>query len=471
MTLVSEALPALICIPSIYLSVFLFVLIVYMSLGTKGLLCVWTSALLLIAGIASPFDRTPVSSVTAFRDMKDSHANTDENDNAFAGFDIFSMIDSYAMQQINAKAFVEEGLKGRGVNIGIIDGGFAFADTAARLHHHYVREREVRTYNLLQPEGNKPFYGESEESDFHGTIVWHLTGGYDSLNSSPMGLSTHADYFLASTDANQIESRQEEYNWVKALQWLKFNKVRLVNSSLTYSIGFDDPSENYRASQMDGHTAITSIAVATHAFDSIILVVAAGNIKDEEWIHIASPADAENAITVGATNRDGLKSAMSSYGSDYTSYVKPDIACYGFSGTSTAAPVITGLIGCMLEKDPSLSATRVKDILVRSSGLYPFPNNYVGYGVPDARRILAIMNGEKVVYDSKQVQAKDQYTLDVSVSYNSGIMIFHKSDIHTVSSQELNNASEAPLTIIRPSENIKRTTIAGEGFVREVIWQ
>ncbi|MFA0964364.1 S8 family serine peptidase [Roseivirga sp. BDSF3-8] len=387
------------------------------------------------------------------------------------GFDIFSIIDTYALKQTNLEAFQKAGLTGDGIKLGIIDGGFAFADTAARLQHVITSHHLGETRNFLN-DSRDIFNEASAIGDFHGSIVWHLTGGRDAKGGNMMGPATEATYYLASADEPEHESRDEEQNWIKALEWLQANEVRVVNSSLTYSTGYDDPAENYLPEQMDGKTTKVTRTASEAAEKGIILVVAAGNEgEDEEWQIIAAPADTENVITVGAADREGLKAGMSAVGSGFTPYVKPDVACYGFSGTSTTAPVITGMIACMLQKDPGLSPARVKDILVRSSDLYPFPNNYLGYGIPDARKILAIMNGQRIIYNAKEILAKEEYSMNGIASDNPSIRLFHKIDVYKVSSQELYVPSEGSLTIKRPSAEITRTTIAGKDFVREVVWQ
>lgn len=429
-------------------------------------LCICLSMIPFVTG------STPVTGPSQERgylgSVDDSHVKDDSN----IGFDIFSMIDPWAFTQTHSEAFIGENLSGSGINIGIIDGGFAYADTAARLQHHFAGNRIGGTNNYLNPGSEQFFTVKDSEADFHGSVVWHLIGGYNPGDSSHIGTAIGATYYLASTDAPGAESRTEEKHWAQALEWLRSNDVKLVNSSLTYSTGYDNPAENYLPEQMDGQTTLTAKAAFKAAEANMILVVAAGNEgDDEEWQIVSSPADVEGVITVGATDREGLRATMSSVGSAYTPYLKPDVACYGFSGTSTAAPVITGLIACMLQKDATMSPARVKDILVRSASLYPFPNNYLGYGVPDARKILTIMNGEKITYNAREVSAKDTFTIEGVTSYDHAIRVFHKSGAHRVSSQELHDQWEGSLVIRRPSEKITRTTIAGDGFVREVIWQ
>ena len=83
--------------------------------------------------------------------------------------------------------------------------------------------------------------------------------GYEAENKKLIGFAPNAEFYLASSENSKSETKIEEYQWVKALEWMDSLGVKLVNSSLGYA-EFDDPDENYLISQMDGKHGITSIA-------------------------------------------------------------------------------------------------------------------------------------------------------------------------------------------------------------------
>ncbi|MEQ8812617.1 MAG: hypothetical protein RIE59_26335, partial [Imperialibacter sp.] len=106
----------------------------------------------------------------------------------------------FALEQIGAKAIIEDGLTGKGVKIGIIDGGFLGADENASLASIIADGRLKAFRNYLQPSDTIPFGGSRSLDDQHGTEVWELTGGYNAQKRIQFGLATGADYYLARTD-------------------------------------------------------------------------------------------------------------------------------------------------------------------------------------------------------------------------------------------------------------------------------
>jgi hypothetical protein len=75
--------------------------------------------------------------------------------------------------------------------------------------------------------------------------------------------------------------------------------------------------------------------------------------------------------------------------------VKPDVSVYSLTGTSFAAPALTGVVACLVQQNPNLKPAQMQQILWRSSGLYPYPNNYLGYGVPDMSMALEAVKMEE----------------------------------------------------------------------------
>jgi subtilisin family serine protease len=132
-----------------------------------------------------------------------------------------------------------------------------------------------------------------------------------------------------------------------------------------------------------------------------------------------SPADMDNVIGVGATTiTDGLAS-LSSKGPAVNGLIKPDISAPGhrvrssvpssddaygvYSGTSMAAPHVTGVIALLLSARPGTSIGDVKKLLYGTTdtatlqstnytcGGIPenvYPNNQFGYGRINARSAI-----------------------------------------------------------------------------------
>jgi len=67
---------------------------------------------------------------------------------------------------------------------------------------------------------------------------------------------------------------------------------------------------------------------------------------------------------------------------------------YRFVGTSASAPIVSGIVALMLEKDPNLTRAEIEDILKKSAdkiGNIVYVNgrnDYYGYGKVNATKIF-----------------------------------------------------------------------------------
>jgi hypothetical protein len=377
---------------------------------------------------------------------------------------------SFALEQIEGKLLLDKQLTGKNVKIGIIDGGFMKADSTASLAHFFKYD-QVRFYQDFVTPELPPYEGSLALDDVHGTDVWQMIGGYDSAKNIRYGLATDAQYYLARTDHGGFEKRLEEYLLIDALEKMHEMGVRLVNISLGYSKEYTDPSENYRPEQMDGKTTMLTRAIDTAFFaKGMIPVVAAGNEgSDPKWRVLNSPADARGAIAVGATKfKIWEKIDYSSIGTPGLTYVKPNISCFATQGTSFATPVITGMIASILQYNPDFTTTEVIDIIQRAGHLYPYGNNYVGYGVPKASRLLRILAGEQLEKPPVKMQSGRKSKLEIPDEINY-VVVLHKVG-HEVREREVKRPKGTKIKIKKPKDVTASTVLLGNDSV-EIIWQ
>ncbi len=381
------------------------------------------------------------------------------------------------MNQIQASEFANAGLTGRFVQVGVLDAGFFGADSASALKHVFARQgvHIVRDYVNAKKTRNDLFHTLESMSDFHGTEVFAAIAGLDPADNMQYGLATDATFYLARTDQGNREFRGEEDNWVQAIEWLDSLGVRLVNTSLGYARGFTDPKENYEPRQMDGHTSLISRAAQLAADKKgMLIIVSAGNEGDDRnWRIISTPADAQGVLAVGATNsRLWNRIGYSSIGPESLPYLKPNVSCFSLYGTSLSAPVITGFAACIMQANPKLTNRQVIELIEKSAHLYPYGNNFVGYGVPQASRVLAMLRKQELPATARTVTATGRaITMPITLTDSKEtVSIFRKKDATHVLQQDALKATNGKLTIKRINGET-RTTVDLKKEVIEVIWE
>ena len=377
-----------------------------------------------------------------------------------------------ALEQINGYALRNSGYDGSEVSIGIIDGGFLDANNTDDLSFFFFYDK-VKAFRNFTMDLTEAFEGRKNLQDDHGTKVWKNIGGYDRDNDVVLGLATQSDYYLAKTDRGDMEFRGEEDYWIEALEWMDSLGVRIINSSVGYNIGFDNPAENYTPKEIDGKSSVITLAAQIAAEKKgMLVVVSAGNEGNEDFKVLSVPADAKDVLSVGSTQKNiWKKMSYSSIGPENLGYPKPDMACFSLSGTSFTAPIITGLAACIMQAKPSLTNYEIMDIIKKSCHLYPFPNNYLGYGVPDGTKIISLLKNKSAkVWNSDKILSTEQ-SVTVSTLSANPIIVYHKKDPYNVVEETTQNPSDLSVTIKRKDSSIAFTTLYLDGRVVEIEWK
>jgi subtilisin family serine protease len=377
------------------------------------------------------------------------------------------------MSQIEAAAFVGEGLTGKGVKVGVIDVGFYGLTNNLSLKHLIKNNQIADVKDYVNPAKTNHFSELETYADDHGTTVLQMITGFDPDRRLQHGAATNATFYLARTDHGTRETRSEEDNWVVAMERMDSLGVRLINTSLGYALGFTDPKENYKPSQMDGKTSTISQAAQIAADEKgILIVVSAGNEGDDaNWRIVSTPADSKGVISVGATGyKHRSKVGYSSIGPNFLPYLKPNVSCYSATGTSFSAPVITGFAACLMEKDSSLTNAQLTRIIEKSAHLYPYGNNYIGYGVPNAAKALQLI--EDSTQQVNTIREIHKTGNSFSMEVNSGVdrvVVFHKTKGYFVLSQTVMPVKKGKIEFKRMADEDQTTIDLGEEIV-EVFW-
>lgn len=386
----------------------------------------------------------------------------------FLSSSVFGQQLGFALEQINGQAVIDAGLTGKGVKVGIIDGGFMRADQAESLQRVFEKNLVLGYKDYVTPKSD-PYSGSKGFDDAHGTEVWSLIAGFSKERNVQFGLATNAQYYLARTDHGGYEKRIEEEWAIEAMEWMAKEGVKVINMSLGYNFGYTNKKENYRPEQMDGKTTEITKAVDRISKEyGILFIISAGNDGNKKWEIIAAPADAESALTVGATKFkvwDDMH--YSSRGPLFLDYVKPEISCYSTLGTSFSAPIITGLAACLLEANPTLTGKELKQLIIQSGNLSS-SNSYIGFGVPDAALSLQLLDGMELKKSIPLVVEKKTIKIDIKEP-SIYVTIYHKNGWKVLNKQVVRK--KGSIVKVKRFENSDRATILWEGGSEEVVWE
>ncbi|RNI32930.1 peptidase S8 [Rufibacter immobilis] len=383
-----------------------------------------------------------------------------------------------ALKQLKPEAIFAASLTGRGVKVGVIDAGFYDAPNKSGLQPIFGDGRLKAYRDFVNPAKTQPYSQRESLLDSHGTDVLLFMAGSDPERQVLSGFAPEAEFYLARTDHGNRETRVEEEYFVQALEWMDSLGVRLVNSSLGYGTGFDNPAENYIPEQMDGTSFIARAVQMAVEQKGMMLVIAAGNDGgNKKWRIVNTPADAPGVLTVGATDfTTWAKQGYSSIGPGFLPYLKPDVACFAASGTSFAAPIIAGLAACLLEEDPSLTPQQLTDIIKKSSHLYPYGNNYVGYGVPNAFKALELVQGFSTLWPAKETVTVEgnrfvyKHKPSLLTEENGGIVLYRKESPTVVMAQQRISLRKKRIVVKRKPKETHTTLHVGPTVV-ELVWE
>lgn len=300
------------------------------------------------------------------------------------------------LQQVKGTTLHEQGYKGKGILIAVLDAGFKNANIISAFDSLRNNNNIQGTVNITDPATD--VYDE----DQHGTNVLSIMAA--NKPGTYIGTAPEASFWLIKTEYVPTETLMETDFWVRGLEFADSVGADIINSSLGYSV-FDDPRMNYSYADMDGRTVRSSIAAEIAAEKGIIVCNSAGNSGSETWRYITSPADAHNILAVGAVDRTGNAAGFSSYGPTSDGRTKPDVVATGYgtrlfasdgtmysgNGTSFSAPIITGLTACYLQflRDNN----RIKPVsgiiqsIIETGQLATNPHPQLGYGIPDFSKL------------------------------------------------------------------------------------
>lgn len=296
------------------------------------------------------------------------------------------------INQLNGAVLHNNGYRGEGMQIAVIDAGFYNVDINAGFDSLRNEGRLLGTKDFVNPQSN--IYAENS----HGANVLSTMAG--NIKDTYVGTAPKASYWLIRSEAANTENLCEPDFWISAIEFADSAGVDISTTSLGYT-EFDNPAMNFSYADMNGTTVRASIAASMAAAKGIMVLNSAGNEGNKPWHYIGVPADAQHIIAVGAVTSTGTAGAFSSFGPSSDGRVKPELCALGApsaligvggtvsygNGTSYSCPILAGMTACFLQavkaKKPSLSLNDIREMMYRSANLYDSPTTQMGYGIPN----------------------------------------------------------------------------------------
>lgn len=296
-------------------------------------------------------------------------------------------------EMLNLPALHQQGFRGEGMTIAVLDGGFFNVDGITAFDHSKI----LGTRNFARPSSNV------YEEHSHGMMV--LSCIAPNVPGSIVGTAPEASFYLLQSEDTWFEYRGEEDNWCAALEYADSLGVDVVTSSLGY-YHFDTPAVKMEYHWLDGQHELNSRSASLAASRGILLCNSAGNEGDEAWKKIGFPADAIDILTVGAVSADSVNTNFSSIGYTADHRIKPDCMAQGgrttvlstsgtittANGTSFSCPVMAGAVTCLLQAFPQRKPTEIIEAIHQAGNCYERPNEVFGYGIPDMMKAYDFLN-------------------------------------------------------------------------------
>lgn len=245
----------------------------------------------------------------------------------------------------------------------------AVIDTALDGLHPELEGAISRSFNAL---------GEARPTpEAHGTAIAGILAARASLKGIAPGAEVLAASAFKTSDSGG--ARSSTLALVKAIDWALASGARVVNMS------FAGPED-----------ALLEQAITAAAGHGLVLVAAAGNAGP--GAPPAYPAAWSDVIAVTATDAADRLYAKANRGS-YVAVAAPGVDIMApapkesyelGSGTSMAAAHVSGVAALLIERDPTLTAPRIREILGRSARKpADGGGRELGAGIVDAAGALA----------------------------------------------------------------------------------
>lgn len=321
---------------------------------------------------------------------------------------------------------------GEGVVVAVIDTGVDYnhEDLSANA---WVNTDEIASNNI--DDDNNGYVDDRLGYDFIGHSPLNLVPDSDPIDDN--GHGTHVAGIIAAAN-NTIGVKgvaiQAQILPVKVLDGYGYGYDYTVAQGIRYAVDNGAHIINLSLGSTEASTALKS-AVDYATNNGVVVVAAAGN--SGSFTFPSYPAAYSNVISVAASNKDGEREYYSNAG-------KIDVIAPGgailsttlgdtyakYSGTSMAAPFVSGVAALIRQKQGVTSWQGIRHIIQTTAtdfSLQTGPDIVSGYGMVNAQAATGTLaNTTTMMYsDSSWIKSdgNDAAVLTVSVRTNTGVAV------------------------------------------------
>jgi serine protease AprX len=307
---------------------------------------------------------------------------------------------NYFLDSLGVRSLWDMGLQGQGISVAVIDSGIT---PEKDLQVDPTKGKpDSRVIEQLTFNSNS---GHVNDATGHGTHIAGIIGGSGYMSGGLYaGIAPQVNFI--SLKISDDTGMAYESDAIAAMQWILDNKdrynIRVVNLSINST-----QESSYHSSPLDAAAEILW-------FNGVVVVASVGNKGKSDGYNTANAAPANDPfiITVGASDEhdtpfvsDDTVSTFSAHGRTVDGFTKPEIIAPGtdivsilgpgnwisehpdnvvmngeyfrLSGTSMAAPMVTGAVVLLLQDEPNLTPDQVKYRLIGSAGVIGGGNPYL----------------------------------------------------------------------------------------------
>lgn len=239
------------------------------------------------------------------------------------------------------------------IRVGVIDSGID--------HNHPNLSRNVNTSLGYDFVSNRP---DASDVHGHGTHIAGIIGAVGNNNASVIGVAPQVT-MIPLRVLNRVNTGQVS-NFVRAIDYSNQRNLDIINYSI---VGVSSQA----------------LANSIRAFNGLFVVAAGNNGRniDSQYVYPAS-WNIPNMITVGNSNDSDQRSSTSNFGRQSVDLFAPGNRIIStlrgnqfgnMSGTSMAAPHVTGAAVLALSMQPSLTPIELKATIMNSVDSIPAFNN------------------------------------------------------------------------------------------------